>query len=83
MKMDDKITINTIENHDILNIMQPNHYVRKATMFYSILAMKVMFKKVPKYELRILMKYSKQISLKTNLKIFYGTLKRIIKGKIN
>ena len=62
--------------------MQPNHYIRKATMFSSIIAMKIMNKSVPKYNLIKLLKYSKNVSVKINLKIFFGTLKRILKGKI-
>lgn len=83
-EMQDKgmIVINEIENNSILDVMQPNHFMRKSSMFASILAMKIMFRQAPSYKLRELVRYSRNISIKDNIKIFFGTLKRIVKRKI-
>ena len=71
--------LNSIEE---IKYMQPGQYMRKSSMFASILAMRIMGKDAPKYKLYELSKYSKNISLKDNLKIFVGTIKRILNGKI-
>lgn len=55
---------------------------RKATMFSKILAMRCLNKEVPNYRLSTLFKYSKKVSCKRNLKIFIGTLERIVSKNI-
>ena len=77
-----EIKLEKLNSLEEIRYMQPGQYMRKSSMFASILAMRIMRKKAPKYKLSELRKYSKNISLKDNLRIFIGTLKRILNGKI-
>ena len=79
MQQEKKIKLEDVEDIDVLEKMQPNHFMRKSSMFATILAMRVMFKKAPKYNLKQLYKYSKNLSLNKNLRYFLGTIKRIKK----
>lgn len=76
------IQLEELESLETLKHMQPGQYMRKSSMFASVSAMKLMGKQVPKYKLSSLWPYAKVISLKDNFRIFSGTIKRIIKGKI-
>lgn len=64
-----------------LKNIQPYQYSRRISIYYRVLALKIMLKKVIKYEEKI-KKTSRNQSLKLNLKSFLGTLLRIFKGRI-
>ena len=51
-------------------------------MVAKILAVRMAFHPTPKYSLRMLMKWSRDVSLRKQWQIFKGTLKRVIQGKI-
>ena len=67
----------------VLIQMQPGQYMRKAAMYSRVLAMRCMGKTVPKYTLKKIRPYSKKLSLKMNFKMFLGTVRRIMQGKID
>lgn len=65
-----------------LQFAQYHQFFKKGSMYSSILAMKVMMKPCPKYDLKKLRVISKNISNKLKVRKFGGTIKRIIQGKI-
>lgn len=65
-----------------LKYMQTYQWNRRATMVDKILAMRFLGKTVPNYSLGNLSNFSKEVSLKTHIRIFFGTIKRILKRKI-
>lgn len=72
----------TNEKEARLSQIQKYQYERKATMVAKILAVRMAFHPTPKYSLRMLMKWSRDVSLRKQWQIFKGTLKRVIQGKI-
>lgn len=78
-----KITLKKENDISVLEQMQPGQYMRKAAMLSRVSAMRVMRKAVPKYKLRKLVPYARKISLKVNAKMFLGTVKRILQGKLD
>lgn len=82
MEGDRVISLEKLDDLSIMREMQPNHYMRKAVMFSRILAMRLCFKTTPQYSLRQLYKYSKLLSKKQNIKVFAGTIRRIIQNKV-
>mgnify|MGYP001027762280 FL=1 len=82
MKQCGSISLDEEKNEDILAQMQPGQFMRKAAMFSRVLAMRFMRKPVPYYEMRKLLPYAKLISVATNARMFYGTIKRIVQGRI-
>lgn len=76
------IHLDSFSDFDSLKLMQPGQFTRKASMFSRILAMRLMRKDTPNYKLSDLLPYAKDLNLKTNLRMFIGTIKRIIQGKI-
>lgn len=79
---ENKISLEKLDDLEILNEMQPGQYMKKVTMFSKVIAMRLMLRKVPNYNLKQLYKFSKQIDSKKNFRIFIGTIKRILSGKI-
>lgn len=75
-----------IENFDkkvhLIKNMQPYQYDRKSTMFYKIIALKLFRKYVPNYDIKYLTLYSKNTPFKRKIRVFLGTCKRILQGKI-
>lgn len=65
-----------------LKYIQKYQFERKATMLGKVLALRMMKKNPPKYQTRDLIKWSSEISLKVNVVIFLGTIRRILKGKL-
>lgn len=65
-----------------INYYQKYQLQRRTTMLSSIMAMKTMFQKTPRYKFEILWKYSKNISFKEKIRRYFGTIKRILNGKI-
>lgn len=67
---------------DKLKIIQKYQYERKATMKTKMMAMKLFMRKTPKYSLSKMNIWASQIERCKKRKIFTGTIKRIIKGKM-
>ena len=78
-----KLTLEKEDNLSVLEQIQPGQYMRKAAMYSRLFAMHIMGKPVPKYNLMKLVPYAKMISFKVNFKMFSGTIKRILQGKID
>lgn len=76
------IVLNEVEDLSILNEMQPGHFMRKSAMFAMTVAMKIMNKRVPKYNMGKLLKFSRNLTLMQNIRMFGGVVKRIKNGKI-
>lgn len=76
------ITLEKMESLDILESIQPGQFMRKCAMFSRIFAMKIMGKAVPKYNMKQLFLYAKKIPFTLNIRMFGGTVKRVIKGNI-
>lgn len=70
------------EYEDELPYYQAYQYNRRASMGSTFAAMKIMGRKTPLYDKKLLKSYSSQIGFKHRLKRFIGTLQRIRKGKI-
>ena len=63
-------------------LYQPSQYKRKTTMKSMIFAMKIMGRSVPKYNKEMLNRYAEHASDKLKREFFFGTIKRVLKGKI-
>ncbi len=64
-----------------LRFMQFYQHDRRATMLTKYAAMKICLKPFPKYPIKV-KKYQKNVGVVRRLKIFKGTVGRIVKGKI-
>lgn len=65
-----------------LEKMQPYQSMRKAHLYYKLLAMLTFKRPIPAIDLRKLGKYGRSISIKQRAKIYLGTLRRIMQKKI-
>ena len=65
-----------------LKIIQRYQFERKATMLARLLGMRCVLRKVPHIKTKDLVGFSKEVSYIRNLKVFMGTVKRAIIGKI-
>lgn len=65
-----------------LSIVQKYQYERRATMLAKLLALHMMMRSAPKYPLSTCREYAKKTSFSNNLRIFWGTIKRVVKRKI-
>jgi len=77
--------LNIANRNDIMNhfeMYQPNHFTRRVTMKYQLLALKIFGRFAPKYSRRYLNQANKFSNIKINYKIFIGTIKRILQGKL-
>lgn len=70
------------DNIKNLAIIQKYQYTRKATMLAKLLAYRICGRKVPEYDRKTLRSYSKDIALSQQVKIFLGTLKRLVRKRI-
>lgn len=70
------------EDIDILKKVQPNHFNRRTTILYKWMAMKLLLKQPPKYSLKKMIGLAKYNSKRHGFKVFKGTVKRILLGKI-
>ena len=61
---------------------QPAQYKRKGSMKAVIAALRLFGRSVPNYNRDCLKYYSVHLQFKTRIHYFYGTIKRIIKGKL-
>ena len=65
-----------------LDYVQPNHAVRKKLLYAKYLAMKIMRRSSPEYDVKMLKKFAKERSVKENIRTFMGAVKRILEGKL-
>ncbi len=65
-----------------LSMIQRSQFERRALLKSRLLALKIMNKPFPNYDLEWLSNYAHNISLKKSIKSFFGTCKRILEGKI-
>lgn len=83
MILNKKITTEFIGNaQKELERIQPGQYSRKIVVLPRILAMKVCGIFTPRYSFNELVSYSKGIGFVYGMRVFLGTLKRIIRGKL-
>lgn len=64
-----------------LQIIQKYQFIRRCTMFEKILALKLLCRSHPKYNLMKCRELSRYVDLSLRKEVFFGTVKRIIKGK--
>lgn len=69
-------------NLEALTRMQTYQFERRTTMYAKVRAFDLFFKTRPPYSKDILKKYSKGTSLKRKGRIFGGTVKRILLGRV-
>lgn len=67
---------------EMLQIIQKHQYTRKTTMKSKILGYNLCGRKVPAYDRKLLNEYAKNATFKQKTKLFLGTVKRIVQGKI-
>ena len=67
---------------EIISTIQESQYLRKATMYGLIVAMKIFRRSVPPYSLGILKKFGRHVPVKIKLRRFFGSCKRIVKKQI-
>lgn len=65
-----------------LKKIQKYQFMRRATMLDKIRAYRLLGKETPKYSKKLLKEYAKEAGKRQRIKIFMGTVKRIIKGAI-
>lgn len=65
-----------------LELIQPNHAMKKKLLYPKILAMRLMHKTVPAYRLSELRKFGTSVSIWRKGRTFLGTLKRILSGRL-
>ena len=63
-------------------LIQTHQFDRTITLYSQILAMKLLGRKYPNYNVRTLKNFSELATLKRKCKIFFGTIKRIVQRKI-
>ena len=65
-----------------LKAMQKYQFERKATMLEKIIALRMMFRTSPEYSIFRLRNFHIGISIKRRIRLFVGSIKRIIKGRM-
>lgn len=65
-----------------LEYVQPNHAIRKKTLYAKCLAMKTMRKPIPDYDLKTLRKFSRERRKIENIRTFLGTIKRLYQKRM-
>lgn len=77
------VHLTSYEEHlNELKFVQPNHAVRKQLLYPRCMAMKLMNKSVPNFNMKQLKSFSKKRGIKNNTKTFLGTIKRILQRKL-
>lgn len=77
-----KISIEEWNHIDELEVIQNYQYRRKATMRSKLWAYRLFFRPIPGYSRGILKKYSGYVTDRDKMRIFLGTVKRIIQRRI-
>ena len=77
------ISLRTYNNYkEELPLIQTSQWNRRREMSVRILAMKLLLQDYPSYNKKVLKQFSKGLSRNQNIKILFGTVKRIVNGKI-
>ena len=66
-----------------IRIIQKYQSERRSTMVAQLFACKLFLRRTPHYKLVELLKYCKNVPLKGQVKVIWGTTKRILKGRYN
>lgn len=69
-------------NDEKIEEIQPAQFERTTTIFDKMIAFKIFFRNTPNYSLKKLMTLAKYNCFKNRIRIFKGTIKRIIKGRM-
>lgn len=77
------ISVEAIEDIGILPSIQPGQFMRKASMFSRVLAMRLLGRRTPGYDLRVLARYARLLGPARNLRMFAGTVRRVLRGDIS
>lgn len=72
----------TTEESSCLQTIQKYQLIRRCTMYEKVLALKILCRPHPEYNLRNCRELSKNVDSKRRKDVFVGTVKRILKGKI-
>lgn len=67
---------------NLLSKMQPFQYVRKAQLYYKLLAIRSLRKKIPNLRISELAYYKNLLSTKKKFRMYLGTLRRIAQKKL-
>lgn len=67
---------------DALKVIQNHQYTRKTTIKAKSMGYRLCGRKVPVYDKKLMKKYDKSATFKQKAKMFLGTVKRIIQGRI-
>lgn len=70
------------ENIEQLKYIQKYQYTRRSTMKAKVAAYKLMGRKTPLYRSNILRQYARCAEKGEKMRIFLGTIKRIVRGKV-
>ncbi len=72
------------ENASLEKLRQAQKYqfIRKAAMNSRLSGIRAAFRKAPSYPKSFFRKFGRQVSMNQKLHIFYGTLKRVLQGRI-
>lgn len=65
-----------------LRYCQPNHFLKRTTILSKCLALRCMFRDAPRYKVKRMLQYSKNVDLKTQFSVFKGTVIRILRNKL-
>ncbi len=76
------ISLDEWDNIEVLKRIQKYQYTRRTTLFAKMLAFKIMGKETPKFPLKTVKGFRKSGNVKEELRIFLGTVKRALKGKV-
>lgn len=82
MESEGIISLEMIDDISVLDKMQPGQYSRKTSMFSRVLAAKLMRRPVPPYKIAELLPYAKMLPIKTNIRMFLGTIRRVLNGRL-
>ena len=66
----------------LLNKMQPFQYVRKAQLYYKLLALRTIGRDTPAVQLSKIRHHCKRLSLKESARMYLGTIRRALQNKM-
>lgn len=76
------IALTEWDNVDVLKRIQKYQYTRRTTLYAKLLAFKIMGKETPQFSLKSVKAFREKGNLKEEVRIFLGTIKRAVKGKV-
>lgn len=74
------VVYDNVKEKDIFKI-QKYQYIRRGTLFIKIITLKLLRMPTPKYDLKKILKYSKNTSIVLQIRTFFGLIKRVKKGR--